>query len=177
MCVRWGRQHTLRVDLQPRDLHWLERFRNIIAPGMQITKHGERSYSFGICNQKLVNDLLTLGITPRKSNTLEWPNVPEPFVMSFLCGYFDGDGSLVRRKGRKTEQYCWQLLGTYPFLMRAHEYIHLYTGVELKPPIRAHKDVSPHLFMLYAHKHAPTIDRALNACGLGLPRKHLPVVI
>lgn len=168
-----GRQHCLRIDLQPRDLHWLKRFRDIVAPGMVITKHGERSYSFGIGSQELVHDLIALGITPRKSNTLEWPKVPEPFVMPFLCGYFDGDGSLSRRKGRKTEQYSWQLLGTYPFLIKAREYIYQYTGVELKLPIRTHKDVSPHLFTLYANKHAPTMDRALNAAGLGLPRKHI----
>lgn len=99
--------------------------------------------------------------------------MPKPFVMPFICGYFDGDGSLVRRKGRKTEQYTWHLLGTNPFLMKAREYIHQHTRVELKLPIRAHQDVSPHLYMLYAHKHAPTIDRALNASGLGLPRKHI----
>lgn len=169
-----GRQHTLSIQLQRRDRHWLERFRDIIAPGAKLTDNaGPNSTSLSIGSQELVRDLLALGITPRKSNTLEWPKVPEVFVMPFLCGYFDGDGSLVRRKGRKTEQYSWQLLGTYPFLMKAREYIYQYTSVELKLPIRAHKDVSPHLFLLYANKHAPTIDRDLNAAGLGLPRKHI----
>jgi hypothetical protein len=169
-----GRQHTLSIQLQRRDRHWLEKFRDIIAPGATLTDNaGPHSTALTIGSQELVHDLLALGITPRKSNTLEWPKVPEIFVMPFLCGYFDGDGSLVRRKGRKTEQYSWHLLGTYPFLMKAREYIFQHTAVELKPPIRAHKDVSPHLFMVYAHKQAPAIDGALNASGLGLPRKHI----
>lgn len=173
-----GRQHTLSISLQLRDRHWLERFRDIIAPGMMVRQHdGPRSCSLCIGSQELVHDLVALGITPRKSNTLEWPKTPEPFVMPFLCGYFDGDGSLSLRKGRTTPQYIWQLLGTYPFLIKTREYIYHHTGVELTLPIRAHKGVSPHLYMLYAHKQAPAIDRALNACGLGLPRKHIPVEV
>ena len=172
-----GRQHTLSLQLQRRDRHWLERFRTIIAPAVTITDNaGTMSSSLSMGSQELVHDLISLGITPRKSNTLEWPKVPEPFVIPFLCGYFDGDGSLSKRSGRKTDQYAWYLLGTLPFLNRASTYIHQQVGVQLKPPIRAHKDASPHLFMLYAHKHALAIDRALNASGLGLPRKHLPVM-
>lgn len=168
-----GRQHTLRIDLQPRDLHWLERFRDIIAPGMQITKHGERSYSFGIGSQELVSDLITLGITPRKSLTLEWPNVPELFEIPFLLGYFDGDGSLTRRPSQKGEKYQWQLVGTLPFLERARASLRYHAGVELQPPIRADKNASPHLYLLYAASQSIAIDRALNASGLGLPRKHI----
>lgn len=168
-----GRQHTLRVDLQPRDLHWLERFRDIIAPGMQITKHGERSYSFGICSQELVQDLLSLGITPRKSNTLEWPRVPEQLVMPFLCGYFDGDGCLHRRLGRKKEQYQWSMLGTLSFLMIAREHIQRECKVYMHEPIRKSQKNSPYTYVIFASgQRVLAIDRALNAAGLGLPRKH-----
>jgi hypothetical protein len=169
-----GRQHTVRIDLQPRDRHWIERFRDIIAPGMQITKHGDRSYSFGIGSQELVHDLIAIGITPRKSLTLEWPQVPDPFVMPFLCGYFDGDGCLHRRQGRRKELYQWSLLGTLPFLTVAREHIQKAADVELKLPIRANKRASPHLHLLYAGGgRVLAIDRALKACGLGLPRKHI----
>src|SRR5215213_7989745 len=35
-----SRQYSIVLDLQPRDLHWLERFRDTIAPGAKITTHG-----------------------------------------------------------------------------------------------------------------------------------------
>lgn len=172
-----GRQHTLSIALQRRDRHWLEHFRGIIAPGATITDSaGPNSSTLSIGSQELVHDLIELGITPRKSLTLEWPNVPEPFVMSFLCGYFDGDGCLHCRPGRRKMQYQWSLLGTMPFLIAAREYIQNSTNVDLKSPIRANKRCSPHLHLLYAGgQRVLAIDRALNASGLGLPRKHIPI--
>jgi hypothetical protein len=131
-----GRQHTARLDLQPRDLHWLERFRDTIAPGAAITRHGRRSFSLSIGSQEMVHDLVSLGITPRKSNTLEWPRIPEPFVIPFLLGYFDGDGSFTPRAGRR--DYQWILLGTIGFLSVAREYIQQLANVQLREPVRAH---------------------------------------
>lgn len=170
-----GRQHAVRIDLQPRDLHWLERFRDTIAPGMKITKHGDRSYSCGICSQKMVADLIALGIRPRKSWNLEWPNVPDVLAIPFLLGYFDGDGCFTQRSGRPTGQYQWMLLGTLPFLTVARDIIERHAGVSMKEPVRQRKDSSPHLYRISANgPRAPIIDRVLNASGLGLPRKHLP---
>jgi hypothetical protein len=171
VCIT-GRQHVVRIDLQPRDLHWLERFRDTVAPGMKITKHKERSYSVGIGSQEMVNDLIALGIRPRKSWSLEWPNVPEAFVMPFLLGYFDGDGSFRPRKGRR--DYQWIMIGTKALLTTARIYLQHHTGVELKEPVRHCKNRCEHLYRISANgPRAPMIDRVLNASGLGLPRKHL----
>jgi hypothetical protein len=170
--VNHGRKYDVTLDLQPRDLHWLERFRDIIAPGAKITKHGERSYSVSIGSKEMFQDLVALGIGPRKSNTLEWPNVPEPFVIPFLLGYFDGDGSFTQRKNRNA--YQWLLLGTYPFLVVARDIIQHRARVKLHEPVQAHKGRSPYLFRINAsYGRAIAIDRILNASGLGLPGKHL----
>jgi hypothetical protein len=170
------RQYSITLDLQPRDLHWLERFRDSIAPGAKITRHGTRSCSVSIGSKEMYSDLLALGIGPRKSNTLEWPRLPEAFVMTFLLGYFDGDGSFTRRKDRDAWQ--WVLLGTNPFLCVARDLIQRHAQVTLREPVRAHKGNSPHLFRINAsHERAIVIDRILNASGLGMPRKHLPVFI
>ena len=167
-----GRKYGVTLDLQPGDLHWLERFRDTIAPGAKITKHGERSYSVSIGSKEMFQDLLALGIGPRKSNTLEWPCVPESLVIPFLLGYFDGDGSFTQRKDRNA--YQWLLLGTYPFLVVAHDIIQRHACVKLHEPVQAHKGRSPYLFRINAsYDRAIAIDRTLNASGLGLPRKHL----
>jgi len=167
-----GRQHAVRLDLQPRDLHWLTRFRDTIAPGAKITQHGNRSYSVSIGSKEIYQDLVALGIGPRKSNTLGWPNIPESFVIPFILGYFDGDGWLQKR--RDHAGLLWGLTGTLSFLIMARDYIQHYANVAIAEPVRHCKDRSPHLFRITANsQRAIAIDRTLNASGLGMPRKHL----
>jgi hypothetical protein len=168
-----GRQYSITLDLQPRDLHWLERFRDIIAPGAKITQHGSRSYSVSIGSQEMVRDVVTLGIGPRKSNTLEWPSIPETFATPFLLGYFDGDGWMQRHRDRAS--WLWGLTGTFSLLTVARDYIQRHANVVIAEPVRHCKDRSPHLYRITATaQRAILIDRTLNASGLGMPRKHLP---
>jgi hypothetical protein len=168
-----GRQYSVTLDLQPGDLHWVQRFRDTIAPGATVTRHGSRSCSVSIGSKEMVRDLMALGIGPRKSSTLEWPSISEPFVIPFLLGYFDGDGWLYKRSDRNS--WMWGLTGTLSFLIVAHDYLQRYTNVMIAEPVRQCKDRSPHLYRISANgPRAPIIDRVLNAGGLGLPRKHLP---
>lgn len=62
------------------------------------------SYVFKFGNKSMYNDLLLLGITHRKSNTMRLPHVPSEYFSFFLRGYFDGDGciSATLLHGRKT---------------------------------------------------------------------------
>jgi hypothetical protein len=43
----------------------------------------------------MYSDLLDLGGTPRKSRTIGFPQVPEPFLAHFVRGVIDGDGTLA----------------------------------------------------------------------------------
>lgn len=45
-----------------------------------------------IGNSRLFDALIKIGVTPRKSLTMEFPVVPNLYFGSFLRGYFDGDG-------------------------------------------------------------------------------------
>ena len=51
-------------------------------------------YQFQIPNEKLYDDLINLGLTPNKSLTLQFPEVPNEFVRHFIRGCWDGDGSV-----------------------------------------------------------------------------------
>jgi len=49
----------------------------------------------------MYEDLLKLGLTPRKSLTIEFPkNVPNQYLSHFIRGYFDGDGCVAIMKGK-----------------------------------------------------------------------------
>jgi hypothetical protein len=71
----------------------------IVQPSSRPNKNGKiinRSiqHRVDIHNKELVTDLINLGLTPRKSNTCEFPNIDDQYLSHFIRGYFDGDGSL-----------------------------------------------------------------------------------
>ena len=77
-------------------------------------------------SEKMYEDLIRLGCTPRKSLTLTFPTeeqVPKNFIRAFILGYFDGDGSIIKtiRKGKQYkngeyESYSLSFVGTKEFL-------------------------------------------------------------
>ena len=50
------------------------------------------SYCVRIGNKLIYEDLIKLGLCPRKSLVIELPHIPEQSFQYFLRGYFDGDG-------------------------------------------------------------------------------------
>lgn len=51
-------------------------------------------YYFSIGNNELGNDLLKLGLTPNKSLSMNFPEIPNEYLRHFVRGFFDGDGSV-----------------------------------------------------------------------------------
>lgn len=62
-----------------------------------------------ITNQKFIKELLKYGITPAKSNTMDFrfDLIPEKFLSHFLRGLWDGDGSIsiISNHWHKTPQF------------------------------------------------------------------------
>lgn len=57
-------------------------------------------YRFRIGSKKMFDDLLKLGLTPRKSLTIKFPkNIPTDCLNHFIRGYFDGDGCITIKHG------------------------------------------------------------------------------
>ncbi len=63
-------------------------------------------YRLRIGSKKMFDDLLKLGLTPRKSLTIKFPtDIPDDCFVHFVRGYFDGDGCVTIKKGKgKYEQ-------------------------------------------------------------------------
>jgi hypothetical protein len=62
-------------------------------------------YWFSIAHEKIYYDLVMLGLTPRKSLTLHFPEISNEYVKHFIRGCWDGDGSVFiehsEKKSRK----------------------------------------------------------------------------
>lgn len=102
------------IALISKDLSILEKIKTVMDSNHKLYKRkaqmepypGNKGYVsserfvFRIGSKLIYNDLLKLGVTPRKSLTISFPNIPLEFLSPFIRGYFDGDGCLHLIKGK-----------------------------------------------------------------------------
>jgi hypothetical protein len=81
---------------------------------------------FEISNEKMYHDLLTLGVTPNKSLTLSFPEMPDRhLIRHFVRGCWDGDGTVyVPPDGKSAGAYAGIVSGSEQFMIGLVE--HLY---------------------------------------------------
>jgi len=72
-------------------------------------------FNFYINNRGMFDDLINLGLSPRKSKTIEFPNIPQEFVRHFIRGCWDGDGSIFFDQNRLVASY---ISGSKKFIER-----------------------------------------------------------
>ncbi len=72
----------------------LEKIKILMSCDKPLTKTKKGMYIFAFYDKEMYEDLLKLGLTPRKSLTLKFPNVPAECVRHFIRGCWDGDGSI-----------------------------------------------------------------------------------
>jgi hypothetical protein len=97
-------------------------------------------YTLEFVNEKLYEDLFSLGVTPRKSLTLTFPDVPTELVGHFLRGCWDGDGTVHFSNRNKAQHYAGIVSGSREFIQSIAD--QLYTEGILNvidhTPIRIH---------------------------------------
>lgn len=76
------------------DKEHLEKYKGFLNHSGEIKLHHGNCYRFEVCSNKVVNDLITLGIVPRKSFCTSIPNISSVFIRDFIRGVFDGDGTI-----------------------------------------------------------------------------------
>lgn len=93
------------------------------------TGNRQNQWMLSICSKKIYYDLVNIGLTPRKSLTVEFPNfnqVQETFLPNFILGYFEGDGCIYIQQ-RKDRPNCIKseiiICGTKKFLSFIRNYI------------------------------------------------------
>lgn len=99
----------------------------------KLNKLGETIYmvTTEIKNKKLHSDLIDKGCIPNKSLILHFPNeeifnYDKFLILSFIRGYFDGDGTLglyQHSKTNKTLEESLMFVGTKQFLEKIQDYL------------------------------------------------------
>jgi len=105
-CVRktkTGSQLVLKLSI--KDEQHLEMFRSDIESEHKIMYHENKTVSkkgtpsisknclIRINSNKIIEDLINKGCTPRKTFTIDIPNIDKKFYKDFIRGYYDGDGN------------------------------------------------------------------------------------
>ena len=77
-----------------------------------------KTFYLRVGSKNMYQDLVKLGLKPRKSLTLKFPRVPDSLLSFFIRGYFDGDGCIyVNRKNNKELKVIFTC-GSKKFLKR-----------------------------------------------------------
>ncbi len=121
---------SFTVRLISKDKYILEQFLldlNSTAPVYTAyhKKYKKKCFSISLTSERMFKSLNSIGCTPRKSLTLEFPDLDSSLVPHFIRGYFDGDGTVGVYSSKNTS---WKRLmsgfcGTYTFLNKLVQYL------------------------------------------------------
>jgi len=102
--IESGTTHALRVELSVRDTDHLEQMCSDLGSTRPVS-HRRTFASVSFDSWRLVDALKALGITPRKSATVQPWSGPDDLMPHYWRGMFDGDGSIYRT----TRDGVWNL--------------------------------------------------------------------
>ena len=105
---------SFHIELKDEEI--VKKIKELIKTDNNILKRKIRrgySYRLSIQNKKMFNDLTNLGLTPKKSLTIKFPQIPNGFLQEFVRGYFEGDGCFLYRKNYYNSKYAGNLLTSF----------------------------------------------------------------
>lgn len=91
------------VSLCMNDRELLEKVKKVLGAQHKIvaSRHQPKLFMFHFAREHMVKRLFALGVTPRKSLTVRFPDVPVEYLADFIRGVFDGDGSVMFKEESK----------------------------------------------------------------------------
>lgn len=174
---------SVRIELAMKDISHLEELKSILkfTGNVKIykTKKVKNPYCrLEIFEKKICEDLEKYWrITPRKTFTLELPNLNIKNTLSYIAGYIDGDGSIQK------ERHCYHIscMGNYKFLSNMKIFLEKF--LKEKGAVKIYKNKSIWVLRIfrkhcvlklanYIYKlHLPVLDRKWNNLFKEVTRK------
>lgn len=107
------------IQLVSNDEDLLDFFKKEISLSKEVYSNPShpKAKTIYFSSEEMKRDLVSLGCSPQKSLTLEFPRedqVPKDFIWSFILGYFDGDGCISGKRHPQVKiisswRFCEQL--------------------------------------------------------------------
>ena len=97
------------IEFQITDKELLKQIRKLFDSNHKIAMRNRNKkwkllYRLQIGSKAMFGDLIKLGMTPRKSKTIKFPDIPVHYLIHFVRGYFDGDGNVWSGLMHKTDR-------------------------------------------------------------------------
>lgn len=92
-----------RLKISSNDKKHLKNVLNVMKSNYPILKYWRKNRKFPnyysiVDSKKVYFDLLKVGLIPRKSKVVGFPDIPQKYFFHFVRGYLDGDGSIYYDK-------------------------------------------------------------------------------
>lgn len=98
---------TKAVRLTSCDHDWILNIKNLICPDSKMNLKSNAS-EFGIFSTELADWFISKGCGPKKSLTINFPQVPEKYLPDFIRGCIDGDGTIATHFDKKKRVYTYR---------------------------------------------------------------------
>ncbi len=108
-------------------------------------------YSLTFRSKSFFNSLKSLGGTSKKSLTMQFPQMPKIFLVDFIRGYFDGDGSVYLVSYARTKDHHRQIDLRSNFTSGSYRFLFQLRNILTKLPGLSSKKISA-----YVNKKYPT---------------------
>jgi hypothetical protein len=119
----------ISLILKKQDTQHVKKFHDILYPtgDKKITfRKSDGAATSVIHSKKICEDLIKLNVVNRKSLIIKFPNsniVPDEYIIYFIQGLFDGDGSVSTTKKTKTPCACLDFTGSVPLITKLQNVI------------------------------------------------------
>lgn len=136
-CLMYRQQtYSINISLATKDEDHIYKLANLMQCSQSIHRENSKKQDhhlskITICNKKMFNDLVNIGITPRKTLTLKWIGLCFTECQSHLVrGILDGDGciNISKRKEGECQHLQVTFVGTESVLSGIKRCFYEYSG-------------------------------------------------
>jgi len=104
-------ENKVRLCLNMKDKKHVLKFKKAVDWGGKDYYHSNDAIEVYFRSFKMFADLANYNVTPRKTFTIRFPDIPKLFEPHFIRGVFDADGCINREKrtsiGKKGQRYIY----------------------------------------------------------------------
>lgn len=110
--------YRLGWHLAHKDISILQRFKDELQLTSDIKVLADGSIDLRTTNQALCIFMLEKGVLPNKTKRLSMPDMPIEMEPHFIRGYFDGDGTVYRRKQKNDSWLSINIVGSTKYFLQ-----------------------------------------------------------
>jgi hypothetical protein len=103
-------------------------------------------HTIAINDQGVCSDLVAMGLHPRKSRTIQFPDAPPQLHRHFIRGCWDGDGSICKKRGGSPSSWTASYVSGSPAFIRGIHDSLVKLGL---PRAKIYRRRDAHVFSMY----------------------------